>query len=353
MAGRSRRRTSKRRVSKRRARAAGLVHVDYHTPGITRRRCGRGFTFLDPAGRTVRGDRRDAIVALAIPPVWDDVWICPRPDGHLLATGVDPDRRRQYRYHPRWQALSSQTKFAGLAEFGRRLPKLRRQVRRDLNDPRLSHRRVTAGVVRLLDRGHVRVGSRRYFERHGTTGATTLTPEDVGVDGDTVELDFTGKSGRQRHVEIHDAKLADLLSECSELDGQFLLHYVDASGLVKPVRSTDVNRYLRRHTGRRVTAKDFRTWTGCVAALDWLTGEGADTPPGRSRAAAMVRAVSEQLGNTPAVCRSSYIDPGLLEAAERGGPPAGRVERRSELTVAESRFLAWQSTRDATNAHAA
>lgn len=332
------------RKGRRRAEQAGLVYVDYHGPGISRRRCGRGFSFFDPDGNIIRGSDRQRLVTLAVPPIWDRVWMSINPDGHLLATGIDPAGRRQYRYHPRWSEVAAQTKYHGLALFGHRLPRLRRRVRRDLNDRRLSHRRVTAGVVRLLDRGHLRIGSRRYFDSRGTAGATTLTADDVRMEEDHIELDFVGKSGRQRHVEIRDSKLADLLTECSELDGQFLFHYIDRHGEGVPIRSNDVNRYLRRHMGRAVTAKDFRTWTGCVTAWEWLNGAGRRERAGRAKAASMIRVVSERLGNTPSVCRAAYIDPRLTAMADGSEPciHASADEcRRSELSVAESSFMAW------------
>ena len=339
-----------------------LVHVDRESPGYTRRRCGRGFSYLDVDGKNVlRGEVRDRLRTYKIPPVWTDVWIATPPNGHLLATGRDSKRRVQYLYHPLWHRIKQVEKFSQIAAFGNQLPKLRRRLRRDLNDRRLSKRRVIASVIRLLDRGHLRIGNEQYFEANGTRGATTLDTENVHLDGQDIQIEFQGKSGQARQIDLRDPLLARSIRDCSQLDSQFLFAYRDTRGDTQPVRSTDVNRYLRRAIGGNWTAKTFRTWGGSVAMIAAAAEHPIDLrrdPSGQelrgdslrraaeAETAARVRRVASTLGNTPAVCRESYIHPELLQASKTADldrwidhyqPPS----YRSDLNVDEVRLLDW------------
>lgn len=300
------------------ARAAGLRYVrDDDLPGIRRRRCGRGFTYIDPRGETVRDPaERARFEALAIPPAWTDVWICPFADGHVQATGRDDAGRKQYRYHPDWGAIRDQTKFARLAEFGAALPRLRRRVERDLALEGAPRERVVAAVVRLLERSLIRVGNDEYARDNGSYGLTTLRRRHADVDGDTVRFEFRGKSGKRLEAEVDDPRLAEVVRECQELRGQELFTYLDDDGRRCDVGSGDVNDYLREATGEEFTAKDFRTWAGTVlASLALSEFESFDTQAAAKRnLTRAIEHVAKRLGNTVAVCRKSYIHPAILDA---------------------------------------
>lgn len=306
---------------RKRARRAGLYYVNDFDEGISRRRCGRGFTYRLPSGKTLKSRYiRRRIESLAIPPAWNDVWICPKPDGHVLARGVDAAGRIQAIYHPQWRAVSSEKKFDRMLDFAAVLPKIRRTVRSDLARSRMDKRKVTAAVIRILDRGHLRVGNVRYAENGDSRGATTLAAEHVEVQKFRISLQFPGKSGQQREVEFRDAKTAKVIQQCEDLDGRFLFCYIGSDGNSHPVSSTDVNDWLQDVTDEHVTAKDFRTWWGSVYALESL-GK-IDQPEGEAASkralTSAVKEVARKLGNTAAVCRQSYIHPKILEAASNG-----------------------------------
>ena len=337
-----------RQRSKRRAKKVGLVYVNHFDRGITRRRCGRGFTYVTATGKTVTSKRtRQRIESLVIPPAWQDVWICPQSTGHIQAVGRDEEGRKQYIYHSKWQAVSSATKYDRMHLMAELLPRVRRRVRRDLSDRGLGERRVLAAVVRLVDMAHLRVGNEHYAKRYGSHGATTLDAEHVHVDRFTVSLEFPGKSGRRRAISFTDKKVAQVIRRCEEISGQHLFCYHGDDGHDHPIESTHVNDYLRSVTGESITAKDFRTWWGSVIALASLT-EASETDTARARKKAVTAAVgatAEALGNTKAVCRSSYIHPGILAAGESGELTGliAKAERhghgrRRELTVDENRF---------------
>jgi DNA topoisomerase-1 len=296
------------------AEAAQLHYVsDRLTPGITRRPGGdRGFVYLDPGGRPV-GDPAtlQRIRSLAIPPAWTDVWICPDPDGHLQAVGYDAKRRKQYRYHPRWRAVRDETKFEHMLGFGQALPHIRRRVARDLDRPGLPREKVLAAVVQLMERSLARVGNPEYARDNEHFGLTTLRDEHVHVEGGRVELDFRGKHGVRHHVEVTDRKLARILENCRDLPGSELFQYLDETGARHRISSEHVNAYLRETAGRPVTAKDFRTWAATNLAL-LEVARMQERKPTKRGAATVVRRVAAQLGNTPAVCRKSYIHPRVL-----------------------------------------
>jgi DNA topoisomerase I len=334
----------------RRARRAGLRYVDANEPGIRRRRCGSGFSYITASGRTLRSERQRArVAALAIPPAWQDVWICPRGDGHIQAMGRDAEGRLQYIYHERWQAVSAATKYHRMHLMAQLLPRIRRRVRRDLGGDDLTRERVLAAVVRLLDRAHLRVGNQSYARLHGSRGATTLTPDHVAVDRFRILLTFPGKSGREQEIEFHDRKTAAVVRACSEIDGQFLFCYRNGDGRLQTIDSTKVNEYLRDAGGEAISAKDFRTWWGSVLALAELVEQDdrpLSTAQRRRAIAAAIRSTAEALGNTPAVCPNSYVHPGILTtfAAGRLTDLARKSETAAddgplvELTNDEMRF---------------
>lgn len=332
----------------RRAARARLRYVNSFDKGYSRRRCGTGFSYLSTLGKTIRSTRtRKRIEALAIPPSWRDVWICPQPNGHIQAMGRDEAGRRQYIYHERWRAVSETVKFDRLTLMATVLPRIRRRVRRDLSRKKLSRDRAVAAAVRLIDKGRMRVGNEDYTETHGSHGVTTLRDEHVAIDGITISLDYPAKSGRQREIDINDAKVARVIQRCEEIDGQYLFCYRDDDGDFEPVDSSDINRYLAAVAKQPITAKDFRTWAGTVVALADLTSEALPASVGarRKRIARAVGAAAEALGNTKAVARASYIHPALLAAAKSGELEAlldavGDVPEIRELTQDEYRLTA-------------
>jgi DNA topoisomerase-1 len=299
------------------ARAAGLRYIRDAGPGIRRRRAGRGFLFLDPAGRPVRGAGELArIRALAVPPAWRDVWICPDPRGYLQATGRDARGRKQYRYHPRFRAVRDETKYERMIGFGQALPGLRERVDTDLSRPGLPRPRVLATVIRLLDQTFMRVGNEAYARENGSFGLTTMREEHVDVSGATVQFEFRSKSGKTQSVRLEDRRVARVLRRCQELPGQELFQYLDEAGGRQTIDSADVNGYLREAMGRDFTAKDFRTWGASVLAASQLR---TVAPPRSARHARSVlvhvaERVAHRLGNTPAICRKSYIHPAVIQA---------------------------------------
>lgn len=299
------------------AAGSGLHYVSTDPRGIRRRRRGRGFVYVDPDGRPLTGDRTlGRIRELAIPPAWTDVWICTDPRGHIQAVGQDSRGRRQYRYHRRWLEVRDEAKFDRLLDFGRALPRIRRRVARDLARPGLPEERVTAAVVRLLDKTLIRIGNERYARENGSYGLTTLLEHHVKVDGEDLELSFQGKLGHRYRVRMRDRRMARIVDRLLELPGQQLFRYVDAEGELRSLDSSDVNRYLQEAGGDDFTAKDFRTWAATVLALERLTGFG---PPASEREAKRrlkegIAWVADALGNTATICRKCYVAPAVMEA---------------------------------------
>ncbi|HET6380809.1 MAG TPA: DNA topoisomerase IB [candidate division Zixibacteria bacterium] len=296
---------------------AGLRYVTDREAGIRRRRAGRGFTYTDADGRRVTDRTTLArIKRLAIPPAWTDVWICASPNGHLQATGRDARGRKQYRYHPRWRATRDEEKYERMVAFGRALPRIRRRVEEDLRRPGMPRERVLAAVVRLLEKTRVRVGNVEYARDNRSYGLTTLRDRHVEVGGAEIRLRFRGKGGKVHEIELEDRRLAQIVARAQALPGQRLFSYEDDDGEVRDVDSGDVNDYLREITGREFTAKDFRTWAGTVLAA-WALTEFEDVDSTAQKKKHIVRAVetvAERLGNTPAVSRSSYVHPSIIEA---------------------------------------
>jgi DNA topoisomerase-1 len=317
------------------ARDAGLRYGTDQAPGIQRVRRGRGFAYLDRDGKTIREDATLArIRKLAIPPAWTDVWICPAPDGHLQATGRDARGRKQYRYHPLWRARRDEVKFDRLIEFAEALPRIRRRTNHDLGLPGLPREKVLAGIVRLLELTLIRVGNDEYARLNRSFGLTTMRGRHARATTSGVRFRFRGKSGQLHEVGIQDRQLAGLVRRCQELPGQDLFQYVDEDGEIRDVRSDDVNDYLREASRADVTAKDFRTWAGTVAAYRALRGEEtpASTRAARKTIVRAMREAAERLGNTPAVARQAYVHPAVIEAYANGavehGP--GRPARSGE-----------------------
>jgi DNA topoisomerase-1 len=331
------------------AEAAGLQYVTDATPGITRKRVGTGFAYYAPGGIRItdRLERR-RLAALAIPPAWTDVWICPDPNGHMQATARDAKGRKQYRYHPRFRALRDESKFGRMLTFSEALPKLREQIERDLSVPGLPRRKLLATVVRLLDKTLIRVGNDEYTKANRSYGLTTLRRQHVEVRGHTLRFEFRGKSGIQHSLAVTDRRLARVVQQLQDLPGQQLFKYLDEDGTRQSVDSDDVNQYLRHVTGRDVTAKDFRTWSGTMIAARALRELGPATTERQARRNVnqALDEVAARLRNTRAVCRKYYVHPAVIEAYHRGvavpEPPSlsGRRSRPSgSLRVEEIAVL--------------
>lgn len=359
------------------ARAAGLHHADDRRPGLSRRATGKTiragsrltpeFTIHEPSGRRVQDGRTLARVrTLAIPPAWRDVWICPRPDGHLQATGRDARGRKQYRYHPRWRAERDDTKYARMIQFANRLPTLRRRVAADLARTGLPRPKVLATVVKLLETTFIRVGNEEYARSNRSFGLTTLEDRHVDFRGGAARFHFRGKSGVFHEAQVDDPALARIVRRCRDLPGQELFQYRDGNGHAQAIDSADVNDYIHTTMGEGFTAKDFRTWAGTVLAAVALRTIAADSVrrSGRRRGGARaacakeiagaVKQVARQLRNTPAVCRKCYIHPGVLAAYTDGTlnlpatakgtqakrPPQSRAVGASALRPEEAAVLA-------------
>ena len=311
----------------------GLVYVSDQSRGIRRvrqaRRSGRKkappkFDYVGPGGRPIRDPRTLARIAkLAIPPAYEDVWICPNPRGHLQATGRDARGRKQYRYHADWREARDDHKHSRMRSFGKALGRLRAAVRRDLKLPGLPREKVLALVVKLLDATQVRVGNAEYARSNGSFGLTTLRDRHVRFPGrGRALLHFRGKGGAEHDVLIEDPRLAKLVRRCQELPGQALFQYLDDAGGRHSIDSGQVNDYLRERMGGEFTAKDFRTWHATLHALTLL--DRMPLPERRSERAlrqcinAVVKQVASGLRNTPAVCRKSYINPAVFTAWQEG-----------------------------------
>ena len=332
------------RVARRDARASGLRYVRVDDPGIRRQKVGRGFSYVTPAGRRLRSAGTLArIRAIAIPPAWTEVWISPDPNGHIQAMGRDAAGRRQYRYHAAFRRRRDTSKFDRLVEFGRRLPRIRRRVRHDLARRGLPRDKVLAAVVTLLELTHLRVGNPEYAALNRSFGLSTLRDRHARVSGSTIRLRFRGKGGRTEERVLIDRRLASLVRRCQELPGQELFQYEDEVGEIRPIASEDVNEYIREAAGDGAfSAKDFRTWTATLAAFRALrSGAGAaggSESSARKPVLEALRHTAEELGNTLAVTRASYVHPGLVAAFEAEGPAAAprksagaRVDRRAPL----------------------
>ena len=295
-----------------------LKRSDCSGPGITRRKHGKGFVYLDEDGDRISDKETvQRISELVIPPAWKDVWICPYPMGHIQATGIDAAGRKQYLYHQRWRERRDQAKFDEMVKFAHALPTLRRRLARDLKGKEMTRERVLACAVRLLDRGFFRIGGEDYAEANESYGLATMKKEHVTIDGAALTFDFPAKSGKQMLRYIVDEEIAQIVKTLKQRRGGIdeLFAYKDR-GRWRDVKSADINAYIKDITGGDFTAKDFRTWNGTVlAAVGFsVTGEASRSKAARKRVEAhVVKEVARFLGNTPAVARASYIDPRVID----------------------------------------
>jgi DNA topoisomerase I len=327
------------------AAAARLRYVIDTGPGIQRIRAGRSFRYRRNDGASVTDPLTlQRIRGLAIPPAWRDVWICPTSAGHIQAVGRDARGRKQYRYHLRWREVRDETKYSRLLHFGRALPRIRRQVRRDMERPGLPREKVLATVVHLLETTLVRIGNPEYARDNGSYGLTTLRNRHVSVRGPRLRFEFRGKGGKPHTVDVNDRRVARIVRRCQDLPGHELFQYVDEAGQHQTVDSADVNDYIRQAAGSEFTAKDFRTWAGSVLALNSLRARQAgDRRPTQKDIKASIVAVADSLRNTPAICRKCYIHPAILQTnptRERRLPKQSRRRSSVELHPEERAVLA-------------
>jgi DNA topoisomerase I len=303
------------------AEAAGLRYVSDGAPGIRRLRSGKGFRYVGPDGRSIRDPGvLNRIRALAIPPAYTDVWICPNLNGHIQATGRDARGRKQYRYHPRWREVRDETKFGRMLSFSSALPRIRRRVEHDLGLPGLPREKVLATVVRLLECTGIRVGNDEYARANGSFGLTTLRDDHVEISGSTLRFQFRGKSGKVHKLALNDPRLAKIVRRCQALPGEELFQYVDEAGEQQTIGSGDVNNYLREISGEEFSAKDFRTWSGTIlalAALRELESPGSEREA-KSAIVKVIDQVATQLNNTRAVCRKYYVHPLVFDTFSAG-----------------------------------
>ncbi len=299
------------------AKAEGLRYVSDGKPGFTRKLRGKHFLFYGLNGKRITDEAEiKRIRRLAIPPAYRDVWICPYANGHLQATGIDTRGRKQYRYHPDWRKVRDASKFHRMLAFGEALPQMRAQVRQAMAGPELTREKVLATVVELLEKTKIRVGNEEYAKTNQSYGLTTLRDEHLALEKNAIRFRFMGKSGKAWNVKITDRRIAKILRECSEIEGQELFHYLDAAGQVHAVTSGDVNRYLKEISGEEFTAKDFRTWYGTVlAAMALEEYERFDSAAeAKKNVLTAIEHVAKELGNTPSVCRKCYIHPEIINA---------------------------------------
>ena len=300
------------------ARAAHLIYVSDKDPGIERRRNGKNFTYYFQ-GKLVKDDEELLrIKHLVIPPAWEKVWICKKENGHLQVTGYDVKGRKQYRYHPHWNALRNHTKFYRIHDLGKVLPQIRKQLKKDLRQPELTERKVLAVVVSLMERTNIRIGNSFYEKANGSFGLTTLKDRHVKFNGNSVTFSFVGKKGVSHEVKLKNKKLATLIKKCRDVPGKELFQYYDEEGKHHSIDSGMVNNYIREISGKDFTAKDFRTWAGTVHAFLALKSIGCceTKTETKKKIVEALDIVSEHLGNTRTVCKKYYVHPLILSLYE-------------------------------------
>ena len=292
-----------------------LIYVSVNEPGYSRKKRGSGFQYLDEKGKRITDKEIiSRIKALKIPPMWEDVWICKKPSGHLQATGIDSRRRKQYLYHEEWSKLRNESKFYKMAEFARALPVIRKTAEKDLNKDGWPREKVLALIINILDECFLRIGNKTYTEQNETYGLTTLRRKHLNINGSKTTFSYMAKGSKYRKVSIEGRKITRLIKECSQLPGYEVFQYRDNDGTVRPVYSSDVNTYLQEVSGESFTAKDFRTWGGTVTAIELFEKAKAEAEanPRKKLSTSLVKNVAERLGNTVAICQEYYIHPCIL-----------------------------------------
>lgn len=324
---------------------AGLRYTSDEKPGITRKKAGTGFFYLDHKGEKVTDEKTlERINKLVIPPAWTEVWIAKTARGHLQATGRDDKGRKQYIYHSEWQHARNLTKFGRMITFGKSLPALREQIQKDIQSRQLDKRKVTALVVSIMDNALIRIGNRAYAKSNKSYGLTTLRDRHVTFNGNTVTFSFVGKKGVEQKIDLKDRRLAQLVKKCKDIPGYDLFQYYDEDGVRQTLESGDVNEYLREATDYDFTAKDFRTWGGTVRMVECLE-RVIDEDPELDKEKGIKEAVKEVakgLGNTPTVCSKYYIHPEvvnlfredkLMSYLKKHDPTKSKIEHLTGMEV--------------------
>jgi len=300
------------------AKAANLIYVSDKEPGIERRRKGEDFEYFYKGEKVTDIEELLRIKHLVIPPAWEKVWICKKENGHLQATGHDTKNRKQYKYHPHWNALRNHTKFYRLHDFGKALPGIRLQLEKDLSLPQLTERKVLAAVVSLMERTNIRIGNAFYEKAYGSFGLTTLKDRHVTFNGSSVKFAFKGKKGISHNIQLKSKRLAAVIKKCRDVPGKELFQYYDEEGNHHSIDSGSVNNYIREISGADFTAKDFRTWAGTVHAFLALKSIGCceTKTESKRRIIEAIDIVSDHLGNTRSVCKKYYVHPLILSLYE-------------------------------------
>ncbi len=325
------------------AKAAGLVYVSDADPGISRKKSGTGFSYRTSDGRAVSDKVQLArIRKLAVPPAYTDVWICPKPNGHLQATGRDARGRKQYRYHQAWREIRDSNKYGHLLEFAKRLPQIRERIRGDMAQRGRGREKVLATVVSLLDKTLIRIGNSEYSKTNGSYGLTTLKTRHVDLDGNELRFEFKGKSGKKWRLSVRDRRIARVVRSIEDLPGQHLFQYLTDDKDVRQVTSTDVNDYLREIAGADVSAKDFRTWAGTVLALWAFDAVGPHTgqTDAKRKVKSVIEAVALKLGNTPTICRKCYVHPDVVTSYLNGSLTPGQLKAVAESASDDAGLMA-------------
>lgn len=327
------------------AKAARLIYALDNKPGIMRQKKAKGYSY-SLEGKTVKNkELLERIRKLAIPPSWTQVWICPHENGHIQATGLDLNGRKQYRYHAEWSKVRSETKFHRLYEFGKALPLLRRKVKKDMTDATLTERKVLATVINLMEHTNIRVGNNGYEKLYGSYGLTTLKDRHVTIKKEDILFSFTGKKGIEHSITIKNKKLARIIRQCRDIPGKELFQYYTVDGQKKSIDSGMVNNYIKEITQAEFTAKDFRTWAGSLQALESFRSldEPLNDSAIKKNILTVLDAVSSKLGNSRSICRKYYIHPCLIKLYEENKLKqyfqVSSVKRKKQGLSAEEKIL--------------
>ncbi len=331
------------------ANAVNLTYVRDNHPGIHRFKKGKGFTYILDNQTLKDPFHLKRIKKLAIPPAWTDVWICLVENGHIQATGLDIRKRKQYRYHSLWAHVRSETKFHRLYEFGKLLPRLRAQLKSDLQMRELNQEKVLATVISLMERTYIRIGNSNYEKLYGSYGLTTMKDKHVSITGDRIRFSFRGKKGIEHDITLKNKKLARTVEQCRDIPGKELFQYYDENGNRRIIESGMVNEYIKKSTGKDFSAKDFRTWAGSVHALETLCAfeEEPLESERKKNIVTVLDSVSKKLGNSRAICKKYYVHPGLLRLYEennfsrycRALTQVENTEESAELSPSEKVLL--------------
>jgi DNA topoisomerase-1 len=331
------------------AKAVGLRYVSDSTPGYTRKKARKGWSFYDLDGALVKDKTAiQRFSKLVIPPAYTNVWISPYENGHLQFTGTDVAGRKQYRYHPDWNQIRNQSKYHRLQTFAAHLPAIRQQLDKDLARPKLDHEKVVALVIRLMELTSIRVGNESYKKLYGSFGLTTLMDKHVKIEGSQLKFEFKGKKGVFHKVSLQSKKLARLVKQCRDIPGKELFQYYKEDGSHYSIGSGEVNSYLKSVTGEDFTAKDFRTWAGSVSALYAFkqAGEFSNITECRKKIVSVLDDVAKNLGNTRTVCKKYYVHPTIIKSYEEGTLfnyikelDDGKDIKAAELNLAEKAML--------------